>query len=203
MVEAVGEEMPTDSDTGDGMQEPKQDHKFKNKITIEGDGSFEATKKFKKNIGADVVQTITIQGLNGMLPAGATIALCIDIAEKKKDFTTENSCATPLDDSPGTATHTVQVLDHRFEPQRLTIQPGNTVEWELFGLDTTHTVTAMSGAFDSGFVFTEQGATFQRTFPESEDGETFEYFCQTHPACCQMQGSILVGADASPPMDGY
>lgn len=192
LVEAIGEQLETQS----------RDHKFRNKIKIADDGSFEAVKKFRKNIGADVMQTITVEGLNGVLPSGTKVALCIDIAARKKDFSEENSCATPLAPTDGEA-HTVQVLDNSFEPQRLTIEPGDTVRWELTGVDPSHTVTAMDGAFDSGFVFTEQGAIFERTFPASEDGETFEYFCETHQACCQMQGSILVGPNAEPPSDGY
>jgi hypothetical protein len=32
---------------------------------------------------------------------------------------------------------------------------------------------------------------------------TWEYSCQAHKDCCQMQGSVRVGRDAPPPGTGY
>ncbi len=84
----------------------------------------------------------------------------------------------------------VDVLDNSFQPKSITIQPGDTVRWTLRGSDPTHTTTAMAGNWDSGFAFNMAGAFFERTFPDSEDGMTFEYFCATHRDCCAMQGSV-------------
>lgn len=193
-VEAIGR----DPDSG------KQLHKFRAKVRIRDDGSFEAVQRFKKNIAAGTVQTITIAPAGGPIAADTQVGICVDVTRRKGDFTAQNSCATsnaPPGGEDGVVV--VSVQDNAFSPKSVTIQPGDTVRWELTGRDTSHNVTAMSGAFESGFVFTSTGAFFERTFPESEDGETFEYSCTTHQACCQMQGSILVGADASPPTDGY
>lgn len=100
-------------------------------------------------------------------------------------------------------THTVEVIDNAFSPQSIQIQPGDTVRWVMQGGDPTHTVTDNDGAFDSGFVFEEVGDTFSRTFGADENGRTFEYFCQSHRQCCQMQGSVRVGDDAPDPSPGY
>lgn len=197
-VQAVGR----DPQTG------KQLHKFTANVAIQEDGSFSAIQKFKKNIAAGTVQTITIEPSNGSIPRDTQVGICVDVTKKKNDFTPQNSCATSSppsddDDDDGDEVLVIRVQDNAFSPKSVTIQPGDTVRWELTGANTQHTVTAMSGAFDSGFVFTSAGAFFERTFPASEDGETFEYSCTTHRSCCQMQGSILVGASASPPSDGY
>ncbi len=180
--------------------------RFSATVGIDDDGSFSVTKRFKKNIVAGTVQTITIEPVGGVIAADTQVGICVDVTRKKSDLNRGNSCATssvPPEDDDGDDAVVVQVRDNAFEPKSVTILPGDTVRWELNGNDTSHTVTAMSGAFDSGFVFTSRGAFFERTFPQSEDGETFEYSCVTHKACCEMQGSILVGANASPPSDGY
>ncbi|HEX7182212.1 MAG TPA: plastocyanin/azurin family copper-binding protein [Thermoanaerobaculia bacterium] len=95
---------------------------------------------------------------------------------------------------------TVQVRDFNYEPSTVTVQPGDTVRWVFSGSDTNHTVTARNGAFNSGAVFTSQGATFERQFGSRG---TFEYSCQAHSECCRMRGSVRVGSDAPPPSPGY
>ncbi len=182
-----------------------QQHRFSTTLALAADGSFSAVKKFNKNISAQTVQTITVEPVGGELAADTEIALCVDVTKKKADFTAANSCATggSTGDEGDSEFALVQVLDNEFRPKSLTIQPGDTVRWQLSGTDSSHTVTAMSGAFDSGFAFTSQGVFFERTFPLSEDGETFEYSCITHKECCEMQGSVRVGVDAAPPSDGY
>lgn len=107
----------------------------------------------------------------------------------------------PTDPGPVTQTVTVELSDFAFSPRSVTIQPGTTVVWVLRGNDRTHTVTALDGAFNSGAVFTQPGATFQRTF--SQDGQTFDYRCTAHADCCNMQGSVRVGNSAPPPRPGY
>jgi plastocyanin len=113
----------------------------------------------------------------------------------------DSPTAPPVPNPAGIVT--VEVQDFRFEPRSVTIQPGQTVRWVLRGPTTTHNVVHNGGAFDSGFVFTSQGATYERTFPSGENGQTFEYRCTTHVGCCQMQGSVRVGSGAPEPGPGY
>jgi plastocyanin len=113
----------------------------------------------------------------------------------------------PPGNSPG-STMTIQVGDDFFNPQSVTVQPGTTVQWTLVGSMTNHTVTSglvgsPDGAFDSGMALTNAGATFMHTFTAADSGKTFNYFCQSHGACCGMKGSIKVGANAPPPSPGY
>ena len=112
---------------------------------------------------------------------------------------------TPTEPPPGgePSVVTVEVRDDAYSPRRITIAPGTTVRWVMRGAHQGHTVTERSGVFDSGFVFQEVGDAFERRFPESEDGQTFEYSCATHAACCDMKGSIRVGNSAPPPSPGY
>lgn len=98
---------------------------------------------------------------------------------------------------------TVEVRENVFDPRSVAIQPGQTVRWVFRGQDPTHTATARDGAFDSGFVFRNQGDTFERTFGAGADGQTFEYFCRSHRDCCDMKGSVRVGANAPAPDPGY
>ena len=103
--------------------------------------------------------------------------------------------------TPGPTTVVVEIRDNSYSPASIQINSGDTVRWVLTGSVTTHTVTALGGLFDSGFVFLQPGDTFDRTF----DGVnmTFEYSCVTHQGCCAMQGSVRVGTLAPNPRPGY
>jgi plastocyanin len=96
--------------------------------------------------------------------------------------------------------HIVQINDNSYDPQSITIQPGDTVRWVLNGNTTTHTVTAKNGSFDSGFIFTSKGMVYERRF---DTKGTYEYSCQTHSVCCLMRGSVRVGNDAPDPEPTY
>jgi plastocyanin len=111
--------------------------------------------------------------------------------------------SSPTAPPPPTTTgqvHIVQVQDDKYEPKSLTIAPGDTVRWVLSGSTTTHSVTAKDGSFDSGFIFTTAGATYERRF---DTNGTVEYSCRSHSACCLMRGSIKVGSNSPPPDPTY
>lgn len=176
--------------------------RFNQTVRVDSDGNFNTTKKWKKNINGNTMQTVVVEVVGADVPADSQIWLCIDAAKKKGDF--GPSCEMAGDDGDtGDSLKIVNVLDDRFDPKSLTIFPGDTVRWVLSGNRQNHTTTEMDGTWDSGFVFVAEGNFFERTFPASEDGRTFMYSCVTHQGCCEMQGSILVGANASPPDDGY
>jgi plastocyanin len=108
---------------------------------------------------------------------------------------------SPTDPTPRPAqVHTVTIRENSYEPKSITIEPGDTVRWVFSGIDPNHTVTAVNGAFDSGAVFTANGATFERLF---DTRGTFDYSCRAHKQCCLMQGSIRVGSNSPPPGPGY
>jgi len=111
--------------------------------------------------------------------------------------------APPLIPSPSSSQVVVEVHDDFFTPKSITVHPGDTVIWKLVGKETTHTVTDNGGAFDSGFSLASAGATFQHTFTADDTNKTFEYKCQSHYGCCQMQGSVRVGDGAPQPNPGY
>ena len=66
----------------------------------------------------------------------------------------------------------------------LTVQVGTTVTWTNDDPGQMHTVTAVDGEFDSGFL--ETGQTWSYTFTEA--GE-FEYYCLPHP---WMRAKVIV-----------
>jgi len=94
-------------------------------------------------------------------------------------------------EAPGeaVAVNAVSVGDNFFQPGSITIQVGSAVEWKNTG-NLPHTVTASSGAFDSGML--KKGETFSQTF---EAPGTFSYNCSFHP---EMVGSVVVEAAAQP-----
>ena len=112
-----------------------------------------------------------------------------------------NPLATPPTGPTGPQTIVVNVEDNSYSPMSIEINTGDTVRWVFAGTVTTHTVTALGGLFDSGFVFLLPGDIFERTFDEVD--LTFEYSCQSHQACCSMQGSVKVGSNAPDPQPGY
>lgn len=84
-----------------------------------------------------------------------------------------------------------------FEPDTLTIQPGDTVKWIWGGGGFTHTVTSGKNGVADGYF--ESGShkapfTFSFTFPDA--GE-FEYFCKPHLSM-GMVGVIKVVAPSTP-----
>ena len=98
-----------------------------------------------------------------------------------------------------------------FEPEELTISPGETVAWRFGGGGEPHSVSAYeaeipdeadywaSGGFDSesaardgweaGRGAIQEGNSYVRTF---ETAGTHEYFCVPHEAA-GMVGSVVVG----------
>jgi plastocyanin len=90
------------------------------------------------------------------------------------------------------ATHQVQVISFRFQPDRLQIQPGDTVVWTNTG--GAHNVVADDGSF--GNAVSSSNWTFSRTF--SQPGEV-GYYCAPHggPNGEGMSGKITVEGSAT------
>ncbi|WP_123620803.1 halocyanin domain-containing protein [Halorubrum sp. CSM-61] len=92
----------------------------------------------------------------------------------------------------------------KFGPAAILIDPGTTVVWEWTGEGGAHNVVADDGTFDSGETVSEEGTTFEYTFDDAEDGDTFNYLCTPHEAV-GMKGSVAVGSvddDLVTPGDG-
>jgi plastocyanin len=73
-----------------------------------------------------------------------------------------------------------------YSVNELVVEVGTTVMWTNADPGQMHTVTAVDGSFDSGFLNT--GASFSFTFDEV--GE-FEYYCLPHP---WMRAKVIVVA---------
>ena len=80
----------------------------------------------------------------------------------------------------------------RFGPAAILIDPGATVVWEWTGQGGGHNVVANDGTFDSGSAVGEEGTTFEHTFEDAEEGDTFNYLCEPHEAV-GMKGAVAVG----------
>ena len=81
-----------------------------------------------------------------------------------------------------TAAQTVQAIDNRFEPETVTIQAGEAVEWVMAG-SAEHDVVADDGSFVSELMVE---GSFTHVF--DEPGE-YPYDCSIHP---EMTGTVIV-----------
>ncbi|WP_418285344.1 halocyanin domain-containing protein [Halorubrum sp. DTA46] len=80
----------------------------------------------------------------------------------------------------------------RFGPAAVLIDPGATIVWEWTGEGGGHNVVANDETFNSGDAVAEGGHTFEYTFDDAEEGDTFNYVCVPHEAV-QMKGVVAVG----------
>jgi plastocyanin len=92
-------------------------------------------------------------------------------------------------ETPAGQTAAVQIGNGAFSPRELRVPAGTTVTW-IPDSTLPHTVTADSGAFNSGTL--QNGDTFQHTFSEAG---TYAYYCALHggPGGAGMSGTIIVG----------
>ena len=81
----------------------------------------------------------------------------------------------------------------RFSPAAILIDPGTTVVWEWTGEGGAHNVVAEDETFNSGETVSEEGATFEHTFDDASDGDTFNYYCNPHKAV-GMKGAVAIGS---------
>ena len=96
------------------------------------------------------------------------------------------------------ASQTVTVLDNRFAPQEVHIDPGDTIVWTHQG-QNTHDIRADDGSFKSGIMNTRD--TFRHTFP---DEGFYYYHCNLHGSKKKvgMWGLVVVG-NPDPSTDPY
>ena len=87
-----------------------------------------------------------------------------------------------------TFTGTVQTDDFFFTPNRVQINPGDTVTWQNNG-PSVHTATETKGAWDTGDIAAGQSASL--TF---DTAGVYTYNCSPHP---WMIGQVLVGSAAT------
>ena len=81
----------------------------------------------------------------------------------------------PAAERPGPRTHTVSLEGMRFQPDDLTVAPGDTIVWVNKDL-VAHTVTSERGGFDSKIIQPEQ--TWTLIIKKKAD---FDYVCLLHP----------------------
>jgi plastocyanin len=79
----------------------------------------------------------------------------------------------------------IKMEGYHFKPDKITIQPGTTVEWINTG-KIVHTVTDDHDTWDSGGL--KPGEKFSHRFDEKG---TFKYYCIPHEEA-QMTGTIIV-----------
>ena len=93
------------------------------------------------------------------------------------------SHAAPAAQAPIPATHAVLIKGFKFQPDALTVNVGDTIEWTN-GDTVPHTATAADKSFDSGSI--APGGKW--TFVAKKTG-TFPYICTFHP---NMKATLIV-----------
>lgn len=83
--------------------------------------------------------------------------------------------ALPSTAMPKPETHTVSIEGMRFQPEVLTVAPGDTIVWVNKDL-VPHTATSKSGGFDSKDIQADK--SWRYTVKRTGD---FEYICTFHP----------------------
>ncbi len=80
-----------------------------------------------------------------------------------------------------------------FGPAAVLIDPGTTVVWEWSGAGGGHNVVEAGEELFGSETISDEGHTFEYTFADAAEGDTFNYLCEPHEAV-GMKGAIAVGA---------
>ena len=104
---------------------------------------------------------------------------------------TSTTTVTPASTTPGPTTpaqtsteQQVNIKDFNFVPAIAEVPMGTTVTW-VNDDNVPHTVTSVSGTFDSGSI--DPGKTYSYKFDQAG---TFEYSCTIHPS--MPHGKVIV-----------
>jgi plastocyanin len=116
--------------------------------------------------------------------------------------------ATPVAPPPpppaaaGPITRHVAIANYQYAPSTMTVNSGDTVEWDWTGSDLNHSVTSLGstlenleshvGALVNAILGAPAGGNYSHTF--SKVG-SYQYFCRVHP---DMTGSVNVVASGAP-----
>ncbi len=83
------------------------------------------------------------------------------------------------------AEHVVNIVDYKFVPAEVRINPGDTVVWVNGEKRTSHSVVFLGSGEESERFFPDE--RWSRQFPEAG---RFDYSCGPHP---EMKGVVIVG----------
>jgi len=115
--------------------------------------------------------------------------------------------ATPVAPPPpapttGPVIRHVAIANYQFAPATVTVNSGDTVQWDWTGADVNHSVSSLGGLLDSfeshlgalvsSILGPPPGGSFSHTFTQTGD---FQYLCRVHP---DMTGDVRVVASGAP-----
>jgi plastocyanin len=102
----------------------------------------------------------------------------------------------------GPVTRHVAIANYQYAPSTMTVNSGDTVEWDWTGPDLNHSVSSLGGALQSleshlgalvgAILGPPAPGNYSHTFP---DVGSYQYFCRVHP---DMTGSVRVVASGAP-----
>jgi|GEM_PF-2117823 len=102
----------------------------------------------------------------------------------------------------GPVTRHVSIAGYLYLPASLTVNSGDTVEWDWTGSDVNHSVTSVGGLLESfeshlgalvsAILAPPPGGAYSHTF---RDVGTYSYLCRVHP---DMTGSVQVVSSGAP-----
>lgn len=119
----------------------------------------------------------------GLLVIAVLISGCTTTTTTRPaEPTPVTTTSAPITKTP--APVSVEIKSSTFVPNIVEISKGTTVTWTNDD-GVAHTVTSISGAFDSGNI--EPGKTYSYTFNQAGP---FEYSCANHPSMAR--GKVIV-----------
>lgn len=118
----------------------------------------------------------------GLLVIAVLISGCTTTTTTRPAEPTPVTTSTPVTTTP--APVSIAIKSSTFTPNIVEISKGTTVTWTNDD-GVPHTVTSVSGAFDSGNI--DPGKTYSYTFNQAGP---FEYRCANHPS--MTHGKVIV-----------
>lgn len=128
--------------------------------------------------------------LLALLAATALAAAACGGSQDDPDPAPRDEDAGSVEEPADGAETSIKASDFRFEPDELTVEPGDEVSIELVNAgNVAHTFTASAVQVD---VTADVGGTALAGFQAPDEDTVVEFICRFHPG--QMTGRIVVGS---------
>jgi plastocyanin len=140
--------------------------------------------------GTSYSYRVTAVDMTGNVSGAGTVVVATPVA------------APPAPVVAGPVTRHVAIANYQYAPSTMTVNSGDTVEWDWTGPDLNHSVSSLGGALQSleshlgalvgAILGPPAPGNYSHTFP---DVGSYQYFCRVHP---DMTGSVRVVASGAP-----
>jgi len=172
-------------------------------------GNYVVERQVDSGSWAVVAQPVASVYIDTAVVAGTTYSYRVTAVDVTGNHSAVSAAvsATPVVPAPpqadaGPITRHVSVGGYVFAPSLITVNSGDTVEWDWNGADVNHSVSSVGGLLDSfdshlgalvsQIVGAPPGGSFSHVFSQVGD---YPYVCKVHP---DMTGTVRVVASGAP-----